>query len=234
MKLAIMQPYFFPYIGYYQLIKAVDKFVIYDDVNFIKRGWVNRNRILLNGEPKMINLQLNNASQNKYINVLEISGDENYRHKLLKTIHSCYRKAPFYHKAYPVIEDIITYSERNLAAYLEKSIRQVCSYLSINTEILLSSSINKDNSLHGQDKIIDICSIMGADTYINAIGGQELYSYEAFAANNMELCFLKPKIREYKQYKNEFVPGLSIIDIMMFNSIEDIDMMLAGFELKGR
>ena len=182
----------------------------------------------------MINLQLNNASQNKHINELEISEDENYRCKLLKTIHSCYRKAPFYHKAYPVIEDIITCSERNLAAYLEKAIRQVCGYLAINTEILLSSSINKDNSLHGQEKIIDICSIMAANTYINAIGGQVLYDYEAFEANNMELCFLKPEIREYKQYKNDFVPGLSIIDIMMFNSIEDIDMMLTGFELKGR
>lgn len=234
MKVAIMQPYFFPYIGYYQLIKAVNRYVIYDNVNFIKRGWINRNLILLNGEPKMINLNLKNASQNRYINELEISEDENCRYKLLKTIESCYRKAPYYRQVYPVIEDIISFQESNLAVFLENSIRKVCSYLLINTEIILSSKIYKDKNLHGQDKILDICSIMGANTYINAIGGQELYSFEDFRAKNIELCFLKSKITEYHQFRNDFVPGLSIIDIMMFNSAEVINMMLERYELKGR
>lgn len=231
MKVGIMQPYFFPYIGYWQLMNAVDKYVIYDDVNFINRGWINRNNILMNGESKMINLKLNYASQNKLINEIEVLDDPIYKKKLLKTIETFYRKSPYYSSAFPVIENIITQDEKNLAGYLEYSIRKICEYLSIKVEIIVSSTINKNNELKGQNKIIEICKILGADEYYNAIGGQELYSYDDFAVSKIKLNFLKTEVGEYKQFNNEFVWNLSIIDVMMFNYAEDIKKMLDRYEL---
>jgi len=231
MKVGIMQPYFFPYIGYWQLINAVDKYVIYDDVNFIKGGWINRNRILMNGQAKMINLQMHNASPNKLINEVEVLGNPIYNKKLLKTIESCYNKAPQYANAFPVIESIITQDKRDLAHYLECVIRQICKYLQIDTEIIVSSTINKNNDLRGQDKVIEICKVLGADEYFNAIGGQDLYSNEDFVAQGIKLSFLRTGAIRYKQFNNEFVPNLSIIDVMMFNSIEEIKKMLGEYEL---
>lgn len=231
MKVGIMQPYFFPYIGYWQLLNAVDKYVIYDDVNFIKGGWINRNRILMNGEDKMINLKMKGASTNKLINEVEVADDKVYNKKLLKTIEACYCKSPYYSVVFLIIEKIINNEEKNLAKYLEFSIRQISKYLSINTEIIVSSTINKNNNLRGQDKVIEICKILEADEYYNAIGGQELYFYEDFIANIIKLKFLKTGNIEYKQNKNEFIPNLSIIDVMMFNSVEDIKKMLNQYEL---
>lgn len=231
MKLGIMQPYFFPYIGYWQLINATDKYVIYDDVNFIKGGWINRNRILMNGQGKMINLQMHGASSNKLINEIEVSGDAKHNKKLLKTIESCYKKAPYFSKALPVIENIIAQEEKNMARFLEYSIRQICKYLLIDTDLYVSSSINKNNDLKSQDKIIEICNILGADEYFNAIGGQELYSYEDFAYHGIKLKFLKTGKVEYQQFNKQFVPNLSIIDVMMFNSPVDIKEMLEHYEL---
>jgi len=226
-----MQPYFFPYIGYWQLINAVDKYVIYDDVNFIKGGWINRNRILMDGEAKMINLQMRGASPNKLINAVEVSGDIIYNKKLLKTIENCYKKAPYFLNAFPIIENIITQDNKNLAKYLEYSIRQICEYLSISTELMISSTINKNNNLKAQDKVIEICKIIGAEEYYNAIGGQELYSYEDFAYQNIKLRFLKTEEIKYNQFNNEYAPNLSIIDVMMFNSKEQIKKMLNRYEL---
>lgn len=231
MKLAIMQPYFFPYIGYWQLMNAVDKYVIYDDVNFIKRGWINRNRILINGEIRLINLCLHKSSQNKFINDIRLLTNPVYNEKLLKTIEYSYKKAPYYKVAFPVIESIIMQNEEDLAKYLELSIRQICDYLSINTELIVSSSIDKNNDLKGQDKILEICNLLGADEYYNAIGGKELYSYEDFVSQGIKLRFLKTGEIKYKQFNNEFVSNLSIIDVMMFNSVEDINKMLNAYEL---
>jgi len=231
MKLGIMQPYFFPYIGYWQLMKVVDKYIIFDDVNFIKGGWVNRNKILINGEGKLINLRMHNASQNKLINQVEVLGNPVYNKELLKTLEVCYKKAPYYDDVFPVIESIITLDEKNLARYLEFSIRRVSEYLSIDTELIVSSTITKNNDLRGQDKVIEICKVLGANEYINAIGGQALYSPEDFAAQGIQLKFLKTGEIRYQQFKNEFVQNLSIIDVMMFNSIEEVKKMLEKYEL---
>jgi hypothetical protein len=231
MKIAIMQPYFFPYIGYWQLMKAVDKYVIYDDVNFIKAGWINRNKILMNGEGKMINLQVHNSSPNKLINEVGVLGNPIYNKKLLKTLETCYKKAPHYEDVFPVIESIITLDEKNLDRYLEFLIRRVSEYLSIDTELIVSSTIFKNNELRGQDKVIEICKVLGADEYINAIGGQALYSPEDFAAQGIQLKFLKTGDIKYQQFMNEFVPNLSIIDVMMFNSLEEVKKMLEKYEL---
>lgn len=231
MKLGIMQPYFFPYIGYWQLMNAVDKYVIYDDVNFIKGGWINRNRILMNGQPKMINLQMQGASPNKLINEVETAGNEILNRKLLRSLESAYKKAPYYNEIIEILEDIINQPKKSLSEYIAYSIKEVCKYLDIKTEIIISSTINKNNELKGQDKVIHICKLLNADEYYNAIGGQELYSFEDFKNNGIELSFLKTNNINYKQFSNEFVPNLSIIDVMMFNSKASIKEMLFDYEL---
>ena len=231
MKIGIMQPYFLPYIGYWQLLNAVDKYVIYDDVNFIKGGWINRNRMLVNGEPKLFNIQMQGASPNKLINEIEVSNNTVWKKKLLKTIENSYRKAPFYTDVFPIIEEIINYDECNLAKYLANSIKKVCNYLNIETELIVSSTLYKDNSLKAQEKVIEICKELKATEYYNAIGGQELYSYEEFKDVDIKLSFLKSNEIKYKQLKDEFVANLSILDVLMFNSINDVRNFLNQYEL---
>lgn len=231
MKVGIMQPYFFPYIGYWQLMNLVDLYVIFDDVNYINRGWINRNRILNNGEPSYFNLPLIGASQNKLINEIEINKDEKLLLKNLKTLQFAYAKAPYFNDVFPVISDILMNEEKNLALYLKYSFEVIAKYLDIKTNFVLSSQIDKNNTLKGQEKILDICKKTNAIEYYNAIGGQELYDYDIFEQNNINLNFVQANLSEYKQYKNDFVPGLSIIDIMMFNSKEKIKEMLNDYEL---
>lgn len=231
MKVGIMQPYFFPYIGYWQLINVVDRFIIYDDVNYIKKGWINRNRILINGEAVFFNLRMNQASQNKLINQMEVLIDDVYFRKLIKTIESCYCKAPYFNDVFPIIEKLIMYDEINLTRYLEFSIRKVCEYLSINTEIIISSSIEKNNELRGQQKIIEICRLLNADQYINAIGGQSLYNYIDFLNYGIKLMFIKTQEIKYIQFNNNFIPNLSIIDLMMFNSRDEMKKFINMYTL---
>jgi hypothetical protein len=228
MTLGIMQPYFMPYIGYWQLMAAVDTYVIYDDVNYIKKGWINRNNILVNNDKQMFTISLNGASQNKLINEITIADDFT---KLRKTIHMAYHKAPYYNDVMALLDKIFSYQSNNLADFIANSIKHVCQYLGIQTKIIMSSDIDKDNTLKGQDKILEICKLLDADTYYNAIGGQELYDKSVFEKENIKLCFLKSDIPEYSQYKNAFVPGLSIIDVLMFNSPIEVKQMLTNYKL---
>lgn len=231
MKVSIMQPYFFPYIGYFQLIANSDVFVIYDDVNFIKKGWINRNTILVNNSPYLFSMPLQNVSQNKHINEIFISDLDKWKRDLLKTISSSYKKAPFYQDVYPLIEKIISFDELNLALYIQNSLQNLCEYLNLNTRLIMSSEIVKNNDLRGENKIIDICLQLGATQYVNAIGGIELYTQENFQVKNIDLKFIKSENIIYQQFKNEFKPWLSIIDVIMFNSVEDTRMLLNKFEL---
>jgi len=227
-SLAVMQPYFFPYIGYFQLIKAVDRFVIYDDVNFIKQGWIARNRILLNGTEHMVSLQLAGASSFKLINEIGVGDNAD---KLLKTVYQAYCKASFFDQCFPVVQKILKNEEKNLAAFLFALIKSVCDYLGIKTELILSSAISKDNELKGQDKVLSICEALKAATYVNTSAGRQLYSREAFAERGLNLLFLDPLPVTYKQFCHEFVPGLSIIDVMMFNAPDTIAEYLGRYEL---
>ena len=229
-KIAIMQPYFFPYIGYWQLINAVDIFVLYDDVNFIKKGWINRNNILLNKSKHLITIPLLNVSQNKHINECIISDDDKIINNIIKTINLAYRKAPYYNLVFPTLEKIIK-TKGSISNLVLKSVLWIKEYLNIDTEIILSSSIGKNNELKGQDKIIEIVKKINGNHYINAIGGQELYDKEIFNNNEIKLNFIKMKEIKYKQFNNEFVPNLSFIDVLMFNSPEEIKNMLGMYEL---
>ncbi|MBO7258082.1 MAG: WbqC family protein [Alphaproteobacteria bacterium] len=231
MKIAIMQPYFFPYLGYFQMFNAVDKFVLLDDVNFIVRGYINRNSILLNGAAYRFSIPLEKASQNKLINETKLNFQEKDKQDFLKTIQFAYKKAPYYDAFYPVLEDIVNNPEIDLTLFLKYSFEKIKAYLGLNTEILLSSKIEKDNSLRAQDRIIALNKALGATMYINAIGGQELYNRNDFQKENIELKFIKMDKVEYKQFKNEFVANLSMIDVLMFNSVDDTKHLLNKYEL---
>ena len=228
MTLGIMQPYFMPYIGYWQLMAAVDTYVIYNDVNYIKKGWINRNNILVNNDKQMFTISLNGASQNKLINEITIADDFT---KFCKTIRMAYHKAPYYNDVMALLDMILSYQSCNLADFIANSIKLVCEYLDIQTKIIMSSDIEKDNSLKGQNKILEICKLLNADTYYNAIGGQELYDKSVFEKENITLYFLQSSTSRYSQFGEEFISGLSIIDVLMFNAKEEINIMLKNFQL---
>ena len=228
MKLAIMQPYLFPYIGYFQLIHAVDTFVVYDDVNFIKGGWINRNFILSQGKKSRFTLQLLGASPNLLINQVLVGSN---KVKLLKSFQQSYSKAPQFSSVYPLIEEILIYEEENLAKFIDYGLRRICSYLNISAKWYLSSDLEKDIILCGQDKVISICAELGVNQYVNAPGGRNLYEREAFSNQGVKLVFIEPKKIEYSQFGGVFQPSLSIIDVMMFNDVEQCSLMLQEYSL---
>lgn len=231
MKVAIMQPYFFAYIGYFQLIAAVDKFIVYDNIKYTKKGWINRNRMLQNGKDEVFSLPLKSASG--YLNVCEreLAADFN-RDKLLNQIKGAYRRAPYFAQTVPLIEQIVRYERTNLFHFLHHSIIKTCEHLGITTEIKTSSDIAIDHDLRNQDKVLTLCEAVGASTYVNAIGGMELYSQETFRNKGVELKFIKSRRFEYPQFGDAFVPWLSIIDVMMFNPLDTIQTcILTNYEL---
>lgn len=232
-KTAVMQPYFLPYIGYFQLIYAVDTFIIFDDVNFIKKGWINRNNILLNGEKHLFTIPLEKCSQNKLINETKLNFSDKERNAFLKTLQLAYKKAPFFPHVYPLLEEIILFEENELTDFLAHSLTAVLTYLSIQKTIRKSSEIEKDTSLKGQDKIIEICKKTKTQMYVNPIGGTEIYDQTKFAQANLSLKFIKTNFDKihYKQFKNNFINGLSFIDVLMFNSVPDIHSFLKQYEL---
>lgn len=231
MKVGIMQPYFFPYLGYWQLIHYVDTYVVFDDVNYINRGWIARNNFLIGNAPKMISIPLVGASQTRLINSIELTESEKERDSLIRTIELAYRKAPYFGEIMPMVTGLIK-NCRYISELNYKAILAINQYLGIDTRIVLSSQLEKDCDLKGQDKIVDICKRLGADVYINAIGGTELYSREVFNNQNMQLQFLKMDENiSYKQFGGDFVKGLSIIDVLMFNSKPEVLDLLKRFEL---
>lgn len=227
-----MQPYFMPYIGYFQLINAVDKFVIYDDVKYTKKGWINRNRILINGKDQYISLTLKKDSDFLNINERVLSDSwENERIKILNKLKASYGKSPFYSSVIILIEDILSHSEKNLFNFILNSIKKVCFYLDIETTLIKSSSLNIDNSLKGKLKVIEICNCLKSNSYVNPIGGINLYDKDEFLKSYINLYFLKSHEIIYNQFNYNFLPFLSIIDVLMFNSKSEIRVFLNKYSL---
>ena len=232
MKVAIMQPYLLPYIGYWQLINAVDKFVMYDNIQFSKKGWIHRNNILLNGEKKLFSLPLKNDSDSLNIVDRFISNDSDKKiNKIIRQIESAYSNAPYFQEVFPLIKVIFQNKERNLFTYIYNSVFKICHYLQIETKIILSSTLKIDHSLKAQDKVIALSKALNATVYINPSGGTKLYEQHQFKKENIELFFLNSDINEYTQFGEKFISHLSIIDILMFNSQESIKEMLNSYNL---
>lgn len=229
MKVGIMQPYFFPYLGYFQLMNAVDEFVLYDNIEFTKKGWINRNRILVNGKDDYITLPLKKDSDFLHVKdrVLAESWPQD-RKKMLNKISGSYRKAPQFDIVFPLIEKVCLFEGSNLFDFIYHSIDAVKKYLDIPCSLVISSMIPIDHSLRSENKVIAICKDRKASTYINPIGGLELYNAEHFREDGIELRFIKMNPLTYSQFGKEFVPALSVIDVMMFNPREEIKHFLSN------
>ena len=232
--LGIMQPYFFPYLGYWQLLNYVDKYVLYDDIQFIKSGYVNRNAFLMNGEAQRFTINLVKDSDQKYICERSVSTiwREKDSKKFLRQVEQSYRKyAPLYASVYPILEKIVNYENNNLFEYVAHSIQEICAYIGITTPIIASSTLDhKDYA--GEEKVLEICRLLDAEIYVNAIGGKSLYHQDRFAARLVELKFLKANLTPYPQGKaGRFVPYLSILDILMWNDSAAVGQLLNDFSL---
>lgn len=227
-RLAVMQPYFFPYLGYFQLMAKVDAFVLYDDVNFINRGWINRNRILVNGAAHMLTVPLQQASQNRLICDIAISDDTAWRHKLLKSIQQAYARAPQFRRVFPLVEGIVHHPAKNLADYLAHSLRCLRDHLGLKTDIVATSRRYRNADLKAQARIIDICRREKAGLYLNSIGGLELYDRARFEENGLELMFLTPALESRAPAAAPTMPGLSIIDVLMHSDAASLDAQLHG------
>jgi len=231
MKLGIMQPYFLPYIGYYQLIAAADVFVVYDNIKYTKKGWINRNRMLVNGSDVMFSLPLKKDSDSLNICQRQLSSDFDPT-KLLNQFMGAYSRAPYFSQTLPIIRQILYFQEHNLFDFLHNALVESCRYLGIDTEIRKSSSLTINHELKAQKKVLAICDALNAHTYINTIGGMELYDKAAFSSEGIALRFIKPKSFEYPQSSATFVPWLSIVDALMYNSAQDLhDCIYSNYEL---
>ena len=223
-----MQPYLFPYIGYWQLIYAVDKFVIFDDVNYKKKGHINRNKILVEGKPFQFTLNLKGASQNKLINEIQIGDNVQ---NILNLIEYNYKKSPYFKKVFSLLEEIFNQEEKNLAKFIGYSLKKISNYLEIDVKFIFSSEIDKNNQLKNQNKIINICQKLKATNYINVISGKELFDKEIFLKNKIKLNFINTNSFKYQQFNNEFIPFLSIIDVMMFNDLDTLKIIINQYNL---
>ena len=228
-RIGIMQPYFFPYIGYFHLISAVDAFVVYDNLKYTKRGWINRNRFLERGSGVTFSIPLRKASDSLNIDQRQVA-DSFDREKLLRRVADAYRKAPHFESVMSLFTRAVRNQERNLFRYIRDSLAMILEHLEITTPMVASSEIAIDHGLRGQDKVIAICKALGATTYVNAIGGTDLYEDDVFAQSKIELRFVESRCRPYLQFNHPFVPWLSILDVLMFNPSDVVrDQIRDGF-----
>lgn len=221
-----MQPYFLPYPGYFQLIAAVDMFIVYDNIKYVKSGWFNRNRLCRNGEAATFSLPLKHASDSLDVRDRELAPAFDPE-KLLNQFRGAYGQAPQFARVFAWLEGVVHHPERNLFRYLHHSLRAACDLLAVGTQIRISSDIAIDHTLKKQEKVMALCRAAGARTYVNAIGGTELYDAEVFRRQGIELEFLRSKPFEYGQLAPAFVPALSIVDALMFNPLEIVRARIA-------
>lgn len=232
MTLGIMQPYLFPYLGYFQLINAVDEFVIHDDVQFIKGGWINRNRILVNGDPKYITLSVRSDSSDRSINEREFAEDfAKQKTGILRQIEGAYRKAPQFTRTMELLHRCFQCADSNVSGFVTHTIRLCCEHFKIGTPIRMASTLDKDNQLRAQERVLAINKVLGADHYVNPSGGVELYDRQEFERQGIRLSFIQMQTIEYPQFGGVFQPALSLIDVMMFNPPESFGQLLSQYEL---
>ncbi|WP_397452441.1 WbqC family protein [Pseudomonas sp. NA-150] len=230
--IAMMQPYLFPYLGYFQLIAAADVFVLGDDLQYIRSGWVNRNRILHNGEGRLITFPLKRDRFDLPINQRQLC--ENFEEeatRLISLITLSYAKAPYFNQVMPLLERLIRFPVKNLALYIEHSIRELCAYLHIDTPIMRGSDLHIGTPEDKQDRVVRIVKSFACERFLNPIGGIELYDPDYFAQHDLLLHFFKIDAIGYRQFRNPFVANLSIIDVLMFNCIEQVQELLSSFSV---
>ncbi len=216
MVLGIMQPYFLPYLGYWQLLAAVDRFVVYDDVQFIKGGWINRNRIKIGEQPAYISLHLDHASPNRKICDIALVQSSDWKKKLLRTVEQNYASAPYFRETTALFREIMEHPTPNLAEFLLNQIRLVAKHLGVGTEIIETSRIYDNASLKGPERVIDICRREKASAYVNSAGGRDMYLPGPFKEAGIELRFYSMRPLDYAQGRGPFQPFLSLLDVLMW------------------
>jgi hypothetical protein len=227
MKIAIMQPYFMPYIGYWQLMNYADKFIIYDKIEYTKKGWINRNRILLNGSDALFTLPLKKGSDFESIHEKKLANNFHIeKQKIIRRIEGAYRKSPNYNDGMELVSRIFSYQTESLFEFIYKSIELTREYLGIDTELIISSSLPINEQLSSQERVIEICKTVKASEYINPIGGVNLYNEKDFLDSGVKLYFQKVGDVVYDQSCVNYVPNLSIIDVIMFNTTEQVKAYL--------
>jgi WbqC-like protein family/Acetyltransferase (GNAT) family len=231
-RMAIMQPYLFPYIGYFHLIAASHRYVFYDDVNFITRGWINRNRILVDGKDYLFTVPVSKASQNRLIMETPIAIDKAWKDKFARTIAQAYRRAPYFEAVAPLVTEVFAPDHASIGDLAINSITSVCQYLGIEFNWTRSSVCSPHTKgIDRADRLIEIVKSEGYHRYVNAPGGMELYTKEYFKAHDVELGFVESKPVEYTQFSNTFVPALSIIDVLMFNDPSTIRALFKKYAI---
>ncbi|WP_425236745.1 WbqC family protein [Ulvibacterium sp.] len=233
MRVAMMQPYLFPYLGYFQLVNAVDVFVFADDVNFIKGGFINRNKILHRNEERYFTVPCSKRSQNKLINEVGIATKmKGYPDTIPLTIRHAYSKAPFFTEVFPLVESIFRSEIDTISGLAATSVEKVSEYLGIDVDFKFSSaSFSYTKGQEKSDRLVNITKDLGGTIYVNPIGGRDLYCQNFFENKGIKLDFLRPESIKYPQFNCKFTPNLSIIDVMMFNSKEDIHRLLDQYRL---
>ncbi len=232
MRLALMQPYLFPYIGYFQLMAAVDKFVCYDDVNFIKQGWINRNRLLCQDKAQFFSVPIRDRSSFRPINQTEIATEPgDWPTAMVKRFESCYRKAPHFSSVFPILEEVFTSPPRLISELAIRSIKVVQKHLGISTSFVETSAGYENSHLRGQERVLSICLREKATIYINPPGGKELYSPQAFAEHDIAFKLIQTRPIGYPQFTDGFQSNLSIVDVMMFNSVDRVREYLKEYDL---
>ena len=218
MKIGVMQPYFLPYIGYFQLVNEVDLFIFADDYQYTKKGWINRNRIMNQGRIEYITIPLKNDSDYLNINQRYISADFSMK-KIVNQLNNSYKSSSFYVESFEKILEILSLQDRNLSHYLINSIKLINRILKIECDYMCTSDFKFKPGLRGEEKIFQICRELGASTYVNLPGGRKLYEYDRFKSHDIELKFLDPIFQEYPQKTSTFTSGLSICDLLFSDGI---------------
>lgn len=236
MKLGIMQPYLFPYIGYFQLLNSVDQYVIYDEAQYIRQGFINRNRLLGDTMAQQVpyfQFSVGKSPQTDSIQRKQYISLEADKKKLLERISFVYKKAPFYRETTELVRDVSDCSSTSVSVFNTCAIKKIASYLDMNTQIIVSSGIEdekyKEAALKCQDLVLHICKYFQASEYVNAIGGTGLYDRNVFQYAGISLRFLKTNEMTYRQFGDRFIPNLSILDVLMFNSREEVKYMLGQY-----
>ncbi|GAB0167070.1 WbqC family protein [Lysinibacillus sp. CTST325] len=232
MRVAIMQPYFFPYIGYFSLLQAADMFVILDTVQFQRKSWMKRNKIItFKGGSTYIKLPVKKAPLNTLINQIVINNEEDWKTALFNQL-LVYKKAPFYNETISLVKSILYEDTKKLVDVNKNILLEISNYLGLNCEIVVFSEMNiKVEDVNSADEwALNISKALNATEYINPPGGVSFFNKQKYKDSNIELKFINNKLQQYKQFHFNFIPGLSIIDVMMFNSIEEIHKMLADYD----
>lgn len=232
MKLAVMQPYVFPYLGYIHLMSAVDEFILLDDVQFIAQGWIHRNQILVHGKPHLFTIPIQQHSLSTPISEVRLSKFERFCEKFFKTLEAAYRKAPFYDETRELVHCALAPGVERISVLAERTLMLLSEQLGMGASILRASSFALPDSLRGVERVLKLCELRSARTYVNASGGTELYRAADFESRGIELKFVESRFREYPQFSGTFVPHLSILDVLMFNGREGTRALLKDWELR--